>query len=239
MGPNNCQTLHEYDHITLKYIERHKEDVFTPDVSVSDETVINGTATGVSLKCNYPLYSTSGAINVKIRQLDPATGDVMHYIDDARIRVFEKVKLDEDKTMLHNYGEHWTSYTFHNDTLRINAIVPEEDYGLLMIYFHKNDPKDLVEIQLSEGTGSSETGTLSEGLNIIELHAGFNGEIIFAALRTDDDEIINNSTIIIGDLDLVNLNHKLNPLIAADTDNVLFDKIENECMRLMEISSDR
>lgn len=249
-GPDCPQTLHDGETITLNYIVEHGPNDVGPDVLAEPSTTlpIIGAVTLDSIKCNYLIQNSTGHVDVRVRKLDSATNEIIKCVDDAKVKAFKVNELTTDPTNLHNYGEHWTSYQFiggeHGNEFTIYSAIPTYDRGVLMVYFERvSDNDNVIAYGLAsenksptvESTPTTSQISLARGLNIFYLTPDIKS-IRFVGTNSRTG-VVNKSIIVISDIDLYNYKTSLNPLIAADDGNALFNDIYDKCKALADANN--
>ena len=138
VGPNTIQQLYATDNTVDRFIVKEKAN---PDTITFEPH--NGVA--LALKANKLIQSTLDTTMVGYINVDDTGSQATYY--DCQLKVFKLDELrDADGTTLNtnNFNDNFTRIVFKSKTvdrtapfLSLNAIIPENRIGLLMIYYNR------------------------------------------------------------------------------------------------------
>ena len=271
MGPNNPQTLKTKavsgaesdfvrDKITLintsgTGLDRKDEELITICASAIDKPL--------SIKANKLLQSATTVTDVTDKKID-SEGNLEYIIANLQIKLFETESIENNKGQIINFGNYgdgnFTTVNFEEqlkqamaseDTVlnfKLNMLIPENNFGLLMLYYQNLNTATAAQNSHPILTASSnvlsffnesvepvKTLTLRPGINVISIKESTTVELAtvkyIESSGAGDNEVANNKVVLtFGTLDLIPISNSINPklcykVISPDDYNNVYEQI--------------
>lgn len=249
VGPNKTQTLKTKEVLITEgfnsgtyYIKDKITLVNTlySNGTGSDRDIVTLSAVNankpLSIKANKNLQSAATITDVTDKRVD-AEGNLEEIIAKLQLKLFETGVIKNNKGQIINFGNYesgkFTTLNFEeqlsqtlanpNDELifDLNALIPANNFGLLMIYYQRLDSSgtSYATLQWTPGTRdtveyfnsttnylTSNSVKLKEGLNIFKIKK--------STVLTINSNGYNKAVITFGNLDLVYSNNSINPKLC-------------------------
>lgn len=255
VGPNKYQTLR------IKDIINHDDKKVKDKLTLINTTTAGGIDTNhnivtlqaanknqpLSFKTNKIVQSATTFTDVTKKEFSEA-GILEKRTADLQVKLFEIASVTNNKGKVLDIGNYglgqFTTVSFEEQalqaniqnnaeqiTIALNTLIPDDTFGLLMIYYKKLDSSNTKSAKVSctvnnniefynttTSTAANEL-TLNEGINIIKINS--------SDVLTILSNFNNKSIITFGSLDLINNNEPINPKLKYKTieENTIYTQI--------------